>query len=68
MLKIYLYLQVLVYLAGISSTNNSNLTAIQSGDIVINLSEDLVIDGIGSNNRLTAIDNSAILVKEMLEI
>ena len=45
-------------LAGISSTNNSNLTAIQSGDIVINLSEDLVIDGIGSNNRLTAIDNS----------
>ncbi len=39
------------------SGNDSNFSDVPSGDIVINLTEDLVLDGLNNNERLTSIAN-----------
>ena len=44
------------FFAGTAS--NSQLSDVVSGDIVINLSEDLLLDGANNNDSLTSISNS----------
>ena len=44
------------FLAG--AGNNSNFSDVRSGDIVINLTEDLILDGLNSNEIATSIGNN----------
>ena len=46
------------FFAGIGLDDNSESSNLQSGDIAISLSEDLVIDGAGEQENLTSLSNS----------